>query len=78
MPRAGVLVRMVPGITAALAGRLCLSLTHRRHAQRVQFVTGHDRHGQLPPHLDLTRSRIRAPRPASIWAARPPPPWRGA
>ncbi len=52
---AGIPVRMVPGITAALAAAsaLTLSLTHRRHAQRVQFVTGHDRHGQLPPHLDL-------------------------
>ena len=51
----GVRVRMVPGITAALAAAssLSLSLTHRRHAQRVQFVTGHDRNGELPPDLDL-------------------------
>ncbi|HEX2510944.1 MAG TPA: siroheme synthase CysG [Microvirga sp.] len=51
----GVRVRMVPGITAALAAAssLSLSLTHRRHAQRVQFVTGHDRNGQLPPDLDI-------------------------
>ncbi|WP_046868943.1 siroheme synthase CysG [Microvirga massiliensis] len=51
----GIPVRMVPGITAALAAAsaLSLSLTHRRHAQRVQFVTGHDRHGELPSELDL-------------------------
>ena len=52
---AGVPVRMVPGVTAALAAAsaLTLSLTHRGLAQRVQFVTGHDRHGALPPDLDL-------------------------
>ncbi|MDQ4136046.1 MAG: uroporphyrinogen-III C-methyltransferase, partial [Pseudomonadota bacterium] len=51
----GIRVRMVPGITAALAAAstLAVSLTHRNHAQRVQFVTGHDRHGNLPPDLDL-------------------------
>jgi uroporphyrin-III C-methyltransferase/precorrin-2 dehydrogenase/sirohydrochlorin ferrochelatase len=51
----GIPVRMVPGITAAVAAAsaLSLSLTHRHHAQRVQFVTGHDRHGELPPELDL-------------------------
>jgi uroporphyrin-III C-methyltransferase/precorrin-2 dehydrogenase/sirohydrochlorin ferrochelatase len=51
----GVRVRMVPGITAALAAAsaLTLSLTHRHYAQRVQFVTGHDRHGDLPKDLDL-------------------------
>jgi len=51
----GIAVRMVPGVTAALAAAsaLTVSLTHRRHAQRVQFVTGHNRHGELPPDLDL-------------------------
>jgi uroporphyrin-III C-methyltransferase/precorrin-2 dehydrogenase/sirohydrochlorin ferrochelatase len=51
----GIRVRMVPGITAALAAAssLTLSLTHRGHAQRVQFVTGHDRHGRLPQDLDM-------------------------
>ena len=51
----GVRVRMVPGITAALAAASALtcSLTHRHHAQRVQFVTGHDRNGSLPADLDL-------------------------
>ncbi|HEX2135161.1 MAG TPA: siroheme synthase CysG [Microvirga sp.] len=51
----GIRVRMVPGITAALAAAsaLSLSLTHRSFAQRVQFVTGHDRNGSLPAELDL-------------------------
>lgn len=51
----GIRVRMVPGITAALAAAsaLTVSLTHRNHAQRVQFVTGHDRNGELPSDLDL-------------------------
>jgi uroporphyrin-III C-methyltransferase/precorrin-2 dehydrogenase/sirohydrochlorin ferrochelatase len=45
----------VPGITAATAAAASLgvSLTHRDHAQRVQFVTGHGRRGALPPDLDL-------------------------
>jgi uroporphyrin-III C-methyltransferase/precorrin-2 dehydrogenase/sirohydrochlorin ferrochelatase len=53
--RAGIPVRIVPGITAATAAAasLGLSLTHRDHAQRVQFVTGHGRQGALPPDLDL-------------------------
>ena len=52
---AGVPVRIVPGVTtaSAAAASLDLSLTHRDHARRVQFVTGHDRHGALPPDLDL-------------------------
>ena len=51
---AGVPVEVVPGITAAqaAAGALRISLTHRDHAQRVQFVTGHGRKGGLPPDLD--------------------------
>ncbi|MDB5590177.1 siroheme synthase CysG [Enterovirga sp.] len=51
---AGVPVRVVPGITtaSAAAASLNLSLTHRDHAQRLQFVTGHDRHGELPSSLD--------------------------
>jgi uroporphyrin-III C-methyltransferase / precorrin-2 dehydrogenase / sirohydrochlorin ferrochelatase len=52
---AGVPVRIVPGVTAASAAAASfgVSLTHRAHAQRLQFVTGHDRHGELPPDLDL-------------------------
>jgi uroporphyrin-III C-methyltransferase/precorrin-2 dehydrogenase/sirohydrochlorin ferrochelatase len=52
---AGVPVRVVPGITTASAASASLagSLTHRDHARRVQFVTGHDRHGRLPDDLDV-------------------------
>ncbi|WP_201832666.1 siroheme synthase CysG [Microvirga zambiensis] len=52
---AGVPVRIVPGITTASAAAASLnaSLTHRDHAQRVQFVTAHDRHGELPENLNL-------------------------
>jgi uroporphyrin-III C-methyltransferase/precorrin-2 dehydrogenase/sirohydrochlorin ferrochelatase len=52
---AGVPVRVVPGVTSAsaAAASLGVSLTHRDHAQRLQFVTGHDRHGELPDDLDL-------------------------
>jgi uroporphyrin-III C-methyltransferase/precorrin-2 dehydrogenase/sirohydrochlorin ferrochelatase len=52
---AGIAVQIVPGVTTALAAAAALniSLTHRDHAQRVQFVTGHDRDGYLPSELDL-------------------------
>lgn len=52
---AGVPLRIVPGVTSAsaAAASLGVSLTHRDHAQRVQFVTGHDRHGALPENLDI-------------------------
>ena len=52
---ADVPVRIVPGITtaSAAAASLDLSLTQRDHARRVQFITGHDRHGALPPDLDI-------------------------
>jgi uroporphyrin-III C-methyltransferase / precorrin-2 dehydrogenase / sirohydrochlorin ferrochelatase len=51
---AGIACRMVPGITAALAmaAAFGVSLTHRDHAQAVQFVTGHARDGRLPAHLN--------------------------
>ncbi|WP_416066843.1 siroheme synthase CysG [Rhizobium sp. ZK1] len=47
-------VEVIPGITAAsaMASRLGISLTHRDHAQSVQFVTGHSRHGELPETID--------------------------
>jgi len=47
---AGIPVEVVPGITSAqgAASRLQTSLTHRAVARRVQFVTGHDREGELP------------------------------
>ncbi|PVE23979.1 uroporphyrinogen-III C-methyltransferase [Microvirga sp. KLBC 81] len=52
---AGVPVRIVPGVTAASAAAASLngSLTHRDHAQRVQFITAHDRHGNLPESLNI-------------------------
>jgi uroporphyrin-III C-methyltransferase / precorrin-2 dehydrogenase / sirohydrochlorin ferrochelatase len=51
---AGVPIEVVPGITAAqaVASRLAVSLTHRKHARRVQYVTGHGDNGQLPEDLD--------------------------
>jgi uroporphyrin-III C-methyltransferase/precorrin-2 dehydrogenase/sirohydrochlorin ferrochelatase len=51
---AGIPVEVVPGISAAqgAASRLLVSLTHRSHARRLQYVTGHDRDGKLPPDID--------------------------
>ncbi len=51
---AGIPVEAVPGITAAqgAASRLGVSLTHRRHARRLQYVTGHAEDGRLPSDLD--------------------------
>jgi uroporphyrin-III C-methyltransferase/precorrin-2 dehydrogenase/sirohydrochlorin ferrochelatase len=47
-------VEVVPGISAAqaAASRLGVSLTHRQHAKRVQFVTGHAASGKLPDDID--------------------------
>lgn len=52
--RAGIPVSVVPGISAAqgAAAGLGVSLTHRDHARRLQFVTGHSRTGDLPDDLD--------------------------
>ena len=51
---AGVRIEVVPGITSAqgAAARLGVSLTHRDHARRLQFITAHDRHGRLPADID--------------------------
>jgi len=51
---AGVEVTIVPGISAAqgAAAALGFSLTERRHARRLQFVTGHGADGKLPGDLD--------------------------
>jgi uroporphyrin-III C-methyltransferase/precorrin-2 dehydrogenase/sirohydrochlorin ferrochelatase len=51
---AGIPVEVIPGITTAqgVASRLLKSLTHRAIARRVQFLTGHDNKGQLPPDID--------------------------
>ncbi|BAT58298.1 siroheme synthase [Variibacter gotjawalensis] len=47
--------RVIPGVTtaSAAAASLGISLTQRQIAQRVQFVTGHDSNGGLPPDLDI-------------------------
>jgi uroporphyrin-III C-methyltransferase/precorrin-2 dehydrogenase/sirohydrochlorin ferrochelatase len=51
---AGVEVSVIPGISAAqgAAASLLMSLTERRHARRVQFVTGHGADGKLPEDID--------------------------
>jgi len=51
---AGIDVSVVPGISAAqgAGASLLMSLTERRHARRVQFVTGHGADGKLPPDID--------------------------
>lgn len=50
---AGITVDIVPGISAAqgAAASARLSLTHRDHARRLQYVTGHGRDGRLPADL---------------------------
>ena len=52
---AGIAFEIIPGVTsataaAALAG---IPLTRRLTARRVQFVTGHDVAGELPPDLNM-------------------------
>jgi uroporphyrin-III C-methyltransferase/precorrin-2 dehydrogenase/sirohydrochlorin ferrochelatase len=51
---AGLAVEVVPGISAAqgAAGRLGISLTHRKVSRRVQYVTGHAADGRLPADID--------------------------
>jgi uroporphyrin-III C-methyltransferase/precorrin-2 dehydrogenase/sirohydrochlorin ferrochelatase len=51
---AGIEVEVVPGITAAqgVASRIAVSLTQRRVARRVQYVTGHVEDGKLPNDID--------------------------
>ena len=52
--KAGIAIEVVPGITAAqgAASRLGVSLTQRRDARRVQYVTGHAGDGELPRDMD--------------------------
>lgn len=49
---AAIPVEVVPGITAALgaAAELKISLTDRRSAQRLHFVTGHGKDGRMAEH----------------------------
>jgi len=51
---AGISISIIPGITAAQAAAASLGvpLTHRHHARRLQFVTGHDHKGALPSDID--------------------------
>jgi uroporphyrin-III C-methyltransferase/precorrin-2 dehydrogenase/sirohydrochlorin ferrochelatase len=51
---AGIEVTIVPGISAAqgAAASLGFSLTERREARRIQYVTGHGADGRLPADLD--------------------------
>jgi uroporphyrin-III C-methyltransferase/precorrin-2 dehydrogenase/sirohydrochlorin ferrochelatase len=51
---AGIEVSVIPGISApqGAGASLLMSLTERRHARRVQFVTGHGADGKLPSDID--------------------------
>jgi uroporphyrin-III C-methyltransferase/precorrin-2 dehydrogenase/sirohydrochlorin ferrochelatase len=51
---AGIAVEVVPGISAAqgAAASLGVSLTQRKCARRVQYVTGHGTDGRLPADID--------------------------
>lgn len=55
LERADIPFEVVPGITAAqgAAASLKVSLTHRRAARRVHFVTAHAHGGRLPDNLDI-------------------------
>lgn len=52
---AGIDYEIIPGIPSACAAAAAagIPLTRRLTARRVQFVTGHDVHGKLPPDLNL-------------------------
>jgi uroporphyrin-III C-methyltransferase/precorrin-2 dehydrogenase/sirohydrochlorin ferrochelatase len=52
--KAGIAIEIVPGISAAqgAAARLGVSLTQRKDARRLQFVTGHGSDGRLPRDID--------------------------
>ncbi len=52
--KAGIAVEIVPGISAAqgAASRLGVSLTHRKLARRIQYVTAHGADGRLPADID--------------------------
>ena len=52
--KAGIPVEVVPGISAAqgAASRLGVSLTHRKLARRIQYVTAHGADGKLPSDMD--------------------------
>jgi uroporphyrin-III C-methyltransferase / precorrin-2 dehydrogenase / sirohydrochlorin ferrochelatase len=62
----GIVTEIVPGITAAqgAAASLGLSLTERKTARRLQFVTGHGDDGTLP--ADLSDSALADPKATTI------------
>ncbi len=68
---ANIPVEVVPGISAAqaVASRLGVSLTHRKHARRVQFVTGHGEDGKLPDDLDWNSLSRRHRHHGGLYAA---------
>src|SRR5262245_43537631 len=51
---ANIAVDVVPGITSVqgAAARLGIALTDRKKARRLQYVTGHAKHGGVPGDLD--------------------------
>lgn len=51
---AGIPISIIPGISAAqgAAASLGFSLTERKRARRIQFVTGHGADGKLPADID--------------------------
>ncbi|HUZ91151.1 MAG TPA: uroporphyrinogen-III C-methyltransferase, partial [Methylocella sp.] len=51
---AGIPIEVIPGITAALgaAANLQVSLTERKKARRLQFITAHAHDGKLPTDID--------------------------
>lgn len=52
---AGIGYEIIPGVPSACAAAAAagIPLTRRLTARRLQFVTGHDTRGGLPPDLDL-------------------------
>ena len=52
---AGIEFEVIPGVASPLAAAAAVGipLTRRLTARRVQFVTGHDVEGRLPPDLNL-------------------------
>ena len=52
---AGISFEIIPGVASPLAAAAAVGipLTRRLTARRVQFVTGHDAEGRLPPDLNI-------------------------
>jgi uroporphyrin-III C-methyltransferase len=52
---AGIAHEIIPGVPSACAAAAAcgIPLTRRLTARRVQFVTGHDADGELPPDINL-------------------------